>query len=1591
MMVKLKGVRVMYFALIIIALFLVGCNSDDTINFPAATCAGDSETGIMGSNQWLCLKENNDGQTVKESCILSGSGLLREHENLIDTIESFWQELQGYMDQVADESISEAKAKSAVSKLADYFFPSDSCTTNYDYAISGFATGSDDWTSGSSGNDVDKLRAVIGENFPNMVYCNNGGVMDGKYVSQTIEDGETIKFHLYYCKDGTWYDLDEDLEEFDEDNDGSPYFSSDWVFDCDDNNPTIGIDTSIFTFSEEIPIEICGDKKDNLCVAIDQYGYDSSTSVYYERDSERELLSRYDELDEWIETYEEPWTLEETDNCDNNPTSCESNCLFKDNVCDYLTLTDIIDTSTDEDLDVETGTGYCCGADYTTDLGSTKDIDTGSYACLNQEFTAQTISEENDCPDGGDWCWIDAQTNKFKIFTLRELGEPAFDLVSDSTTWQVCSESEYAIEVSEDLTTTEGNRFYCLQEGDHYSFAECSDADAAERYNIDESGEASVKLRTSGDGTFALPLVAYSDDRYIADLTDLEGYSENFDDLYTIPDTLTQTVDFIGYDYLEFFVRYTNENIILPENIELIICGLPENEDSEEESCSEGTLYFKQNVLGYAVNDPLLLTNEWIHVKVPVTEWPDIASVIVQSFVVDNVIEVQNMYLSTEESYESGNGPLICSGEDSRKASSWLTDLDESDAETGIAGETICTKQYGDNAWLGAYENYEEVSSDQASCCGDDANEYYSEYSANDYGCFNGRPIANGATAMQVEFDVTYDTDNYSIEYPTAEVVLNEFNYRQIETGDYHGTTDLETGEHSYYYDEEDFDYLHRSGKVWDEQIEDLEEFEETIPIGYAAYVISETSYYYMETVDFQIGDGTSFTIGYEDSPKILATAIIELDNLLYDGGGTGEYVIDITNYLVSSGAEELYFFMPHNQEKKSDEITISYEEGLPSEFNIYIVAETNIIATETEEDIEQTNSFSYTCLSEECIYALPGLPPYEITNTNPELYDMYFIGENDPNTEILITSEGQDFNELGVIKVKSISQQILFDYEQDEQEGGFYGCMAASLINEEILLDNYNNCAVQGDYYCAHQDNNRLVNTWSTDSITEVGYAEVEEFDEDTVLELMSESYDATERNHSTAVVPMRNIVPNADFNEDNGQDVLYWQLLDGSSTLIENENAQVDNGMFTIASSYSLKSEKIAIKTYSEYSYTDSSDCEVSVYLIDKDGTSEYQAAPESIETGEASYIIIDVEGSCSYTEPMLQRIDDQGAGEYEFNSDFPERQGAACCPEDMCWNGYVCTNNMAEYTYMTEEPQENQTYRCIDGDWTYLEPQFDWNNEESGFCESSEQCFVTSSLSEGAEYGATAEDFYEGAYPFCVDDGEYILDHYCEVGEWTSRTKFLATKLLEFAEADDFVLYCAPFRDALPDYATDGYNYENYLAGEVSAEYETTGDLGEEISGESTSSETIEVCFDAIENSETGRRLVAQEDNTCINAVCVLQYKSSDTFEAAFATSMNHNITSDESFLIPLGISQSELDTYCTTEGEDSGEDFIQCEEELWYNNEINSLRQTALHRTFCFLFEHHSCNRCKRIINRFASSRGKRREIVSLELYNDPNSP
>ena len=153
------------------------------------------------------------------------------------------------------------------------------------------------------------------------------------------------------------------------------------------------------------------------------------------------------------------------------------------------------------------------------------------------------------------------------------------------------------------------------------------------------------------------------------------------------------------------------------------------------------------------------------------------------------------------------------------------------------------------------------------------------------------------------------------------------------------------------------------------------------------------------------------------------------------------------------------------------------------------------------------------------------------------------------------------------------------------------------------------------------------------------------------------------------------------------------------------------------------------------------------------------------------------------------------------------------SGCCPEKWCWNGEVCIEDQFKKacdSYIYEVGIHD--YRCINGNWLKKEATYSWDYKTKGYCGGIGDCFVGCG---DATNNYDPEKYFTNEIPECISTSQYILDHYCELGEWTSRTKFLAAKLVNYVNqtssqtSSDFVIICDTYENVLNDY---GYLLDN-----------------------------------------------------------------------------------------------------------------------------------------------------------------------------------
>ncbi len=1210
---------------------------------------------------------------------------------------------------------------------------------------------------------------------------------------------------------------------------------------------------------------------------------------------------------------------------------------------------------------VQTGTdgeGFCCGFDGLDDHGVIIDAEgssSGQFVCLNEKLTGTELPKlpgdgaEEGAADfcKGGWCLVTARSDpnvgggRFTIFTINKPGEKSYDLVSNSEEWLVCDKDSVVGPLTNlplgglDPTISEGdlralsNRFYCYQEGDHYSWAECA-------ANLSNRRNKGIKGRYPGEGLYSLPLILGEEEggiktssKHIVDI-DLFNYYQTFYDKNYIS-------DFSGYKYFNFMFQFCEGsncqeadvltldglNDYLPLKLELEFLG-------EGYSHDEDIPIFEKEVLGDVTNGLQFDSKVWMHVKTEIpSDLKGVRRILIQTSDATN-LRIKNVYLSKDESATE-----LCSGKEDVDDNSWLDDIDQGTVQQDMVGDELCKSLYGDNAWLGKDGDINNDYED-ANCCGDDEHEYYAGPSLENtnkerFGCWNSQVLTEGQTTFDVEYKVTFKEKKIDLTYPNI-------------------TFDVD-------YKFEGQDFVEIPGPFPSTEIQ-------SYPSDSNNGYVNGTTYYYEERgiyiqyLNYNVTFYFNSEITAETSPIVIDT--IELgpnESILYSGdlGIAEDYAFKKHSLsTLESEKVKVYFYDPLQQINEGTELTsndLSYPQS-----TIYIMAEiipeTYTVSKDITYPLTTEKPYSFPCNQQECIYPVPGIPDKEITikNSHPELYDLYYItlDTTTGNVKEQFIGEERTFTVPGNIKAKRVPQQIIFHTDGDDAK--FYGCQATDYIQNNVLAQFYldqNHCSIISGKFCSPsvnlkeingQDRYTIVNSWSNESLDQIGYEPIEtesdDFEtyfENLILTLKLELIPADQRNHTTSVVPVRNIIPNAEFRYSNSQ-IPHWELLENDD-IIPNEHMSVDDNVVDLSGNKKLISEKIAINSSGTYFFSNNGTSDYDIY---NDNSTKITLTNGIFSAEGTEFITIQFNSGLVY-QPFLQLVDDFGVGEYNYgHQEYPDnydfRSGLSCCKEDQCWNGYTCVDSMEDAALMTEHFGVGKDYRCINGEWTHLPVKWDWNSKKWGFCSQEEQCFVT----KNGEADNTVNSFLDlGKPPICINTSESILDHYCQDGQWTSRTKFLASKLVEVAGNDEFVLYCTHYTNSLLDFGD-----EIYLGGKSQEEDEEVPSLEDGIIGLEQDAELSYTCFPEIWKATDGKNLVQQDENTCINNMCVLRYKEGDQFKTAFATTLNKNITDVESsFLLSLNIAQEELNTICVGTG-----DFVKCDFEdadMWYSSDLNAL--------------------------------------------------
>ncbi len=202
----------------------------------------------------------------------------------------------------------------------------------------------------------------------------------------------------------------------------------------------------------------------------------------------------------------------------------------------------------------------------------------------------------------------------------------------------------------------------------------------------------------------------------------------------------------------------------------------------------------------------------------------------------------------------------------------------------------------------------------------------------------------------------------------------------------------------------------------------------------------------------------------------------------------------------------------------------------------------------------------------------------------------------------------------------------------------------------------------------------------------------------------------------------------------------------------------------------------------------------------------------------------------------------------------------------------------------------------------DWVPIELKFNWDRTLSEVCSRDSQCLVhpLGELTNDDKPEKYFEAASEAQMPKCIADKQYILDYYCDNGKWASRTKLLASQLINFVRSQSaYSIYCDSYDNALNAYGylTSSGAVESYLG----------------------------------ENCD-----ISGNNYDCVNNFCVLKYGDSVAFGVSLNIPINDNT---KSFLKSLDLAETSCSNVPNT-----ATAFTKCQTQdgrLWYNPGINSV--------------------------------------------------
>ncbi|TKJ17390.1 hypothetical protein CEE44_02545 [Candidatus Woesearchaeota archaeon B3_Woes] len=240
-------------------------------------------------------------------------------------------------------------------------------------------------------------------------------------------------------------------------------------------------------------------------------------------------------------------------------------------------------------------------------------------------------------------------------------------------------------------------------------------------------------------------------------------------------------------------------------------------------------------------------------------------------------------------------------------------------------------------------------------------------------------------------------------------------------------------------------------------------------------------------------------------------------------------------------------------------------------------------------------------------------------------------------------------------------------------------------------------------------------------------------------------------------------------------------------------------------------------------------------------------------------------------------------------------------ACCGDDP--EEYFTKGAYASYACCSKPKMKVIGGKCVGS----LKEAYTWDKTDSGYCLDDTQCLVNP---DELSFDKTVEDATSVThYPLnevrCINDGEFIGDHYCRNGEWTSRTALLIRQLMDIgSSSNEYSLFCDSYDKVLNFY---GYSINEWYP---TVNYFQTGGY----------------------TCNIGKGNIVP----CINNLCVLKY---DENKVIIGASINHDVDAS-SYSILEAIGGTNRD--CSSVLDSST--FEVCGGGVYYNNKIKSVIYT-----------------------------------------------